>query len=115
MSTPGALYFSQSSSGGPHVFVAERIHAGARVVETFMGMSAAWSPDGQSIAFVRPSVRGYDLIVRSLNTGEERLYPHAATGVPVVSPRWLPDGTGFVVTLSGPFYLVDVKTRAFKL
>jgi hypothetical protein len=89
-------------------------------------MSAAWSRDSKSIAFVRPpaAVRsgpgrpqpGFALMVRSFDTDEERSYPHE--GVGAESPRWFNDGSGLLARVSeggpgGSFCAVDVKTGEF--
>ena len=113
VSRSGDLFYVGTNDGGYHQVIAERGSAGARVVQAFGGLGGMWSR-GNKLAFIRPGETGNDLIVRSLDTGEERLYQHA--GIGVVSPRWLRDGSKaivFINTPTGGFYLLDVNTGSF--
>ena len=119
VSVSGELTHSRRNYAGFAELIAERNPAGARVVQTFKGMSGSWSR-GNKLAFVRAGAQGDDLIIRSLDSGDERLYPHA--GMSRVSPRWLHDDSGVVVWIepegdggrSGAFYLVNVDSGTFK-
>ncbi len=118
----GDLFYQQSDGpvGTMAELVAERTPSGARVVQTFKGLSGTWSK-GNQLAFVRPTgTEGAELIVRSMDTGEERLYKHP--GLTNVSPRWLPDDSAVIVFASAPgdaprpggtFYLANLKTSRF--
>jgi len=73
----------------------------------FAGLSAAWSRDGRSVAFVRgQSGVTLDLVVRDVVTGQERSYQHG--GIGVQSPRWMPDGTALIIIVNEK---VDGKQR----
>jgi Tol biopolymer transport system component len=120
MSLSGVLYYEQENSPGSMVHVVER-PLSSRVVQQFPGMRPAWSPDAKSIAFYRQAPGGSDVIVRSLDNGDEKLYQHAGI-LSYVSPRWLHDSTGFLVLITEPkgmpgpaasFYSVDAKTGMF--
>lgn len=75
-----------------------------------------WSPDGKFIAFVRGPGFETELIVRSVETGEERKYGSALHGL-----DWSPDGTHLaIVTSGGPHdmfrvYLINVETHEKRL
>ncbi len=122
----GDLFYQQSDGplGTMLELVAERNPAGARVVQTFRGLSGTWSKNNQ-VAFFRPVVAGAgvsnELILRSLDTGEERLFRHDS--LTNVSPRWLHDSSGVVVYVqpeggdrakSGSFQLADSRTGTFR-
>jgi Tol biopolymer transport system component len=119
VSRSGDFFYVGPYNGGFHQVIAERSSAGARIVQTFGGQSGMWSR-GNKLAFVRPGQAGNDLIVRSMDTGEERLYQHA--GIGLVSPRWLGDGSKAIVFITGEgdngrpggsFYLLEVNTGSF--
>jgi Tol biopolymer transport system component len=91
----------------------------ARSVDSFIGRRPMWSPDGKSIDFKRyhpGSSYGFDVVVRSLESGDERAY---ATNLGAVSgggaALWFHDGktigAGFIGDVS---YRVDLKTGEFK-
>lgn len=100
--------------------IAQRDAGGARAVAALEGQGGTFSRDGGRLAFFRSRRGGRDLIVRTLATGEERLYTH--TGLTNTSPRWLADDSGVVVfvetfgdggTPGGAFYKVDLASGAF--
>jgi Tol biopolymer transport system component len=100
--------------------IAHRDAGGARAVGAVEGQGAAFSRDGGRLAFLRHRRGGLDLIVRTVATGEERLYTH--TGLTNTSPRWLSGESGVVVfvetfgdrgTPGGAFYKVDLASGAF--
>jgi Tol biopolymer transport system component len=113
----GTLMYPVSSESGFSEFVAERNPAGSRIVETFKGQSGTWSR-GNRLAFIRRGGTGVaDLIVRAMDTGEERTYLREG-GISVQSSRWLHDDSGLIVFRNeqlepgtgGVFYRVDVAS-----
>ncbi len=115
----GDLHYMNQASGGFSMFVAERGSANPRITQTFRGQSGTWSRGGR-LAFVRSRPGGaHDLIIRSMRTGEERLYEHP--GITVVSPRWFSDDTAVIVHVEaqgtvqsgGAFYRVDIASGVF--
>jgi Tol biopolymer transport system component len=125
-----------SSSGTYHymhvttstdVFVAELDPASStargpavRLTETFTGSRfPAWSPDGKAVAFLR-GLRGRlgtgDLVVRSLETGQERIYAGEVSGDQLL---WFPDCKSLLVTVNragqSRLYRVDLGTGQFTL
>ncbi len=120
VSRSGDLFYSQPGPGGIYEVIAERNSGAARVVQAFRGQSGMWSKQNQ-LALFKTDTDTSELIVRSLETGEERSYPRA--GMSRVSPRWLGDGSGFILWVpaagdngrpGGSYYLVDVKAGTFK-
>ena len=112
------VYFADVNPGGP------------APKESFVGTMPTWSPDGKSVAFKRPHAgttrndNKYDVVVHSLESGDERIYPNeiglSAWSGPVV---WTHDGTGLLVDVHkfgsdrntpGMLYRVDVKTGAYR-
>lgn len=67
------------------------------VSQDFVGWIASpdWSPDGQSLAYVKRPGPGATIIIRSLATGEERELRSDATSL--YRPIWSPDGRSFLV------------------
>jgi Tol biopolymer transport system component len=104
------------SGGGFHTVIAERDPNGpsnvpAKVVAEFGGLSATWSPDGRSVAFLNPVgvSRSGKVIVRDVASGTERAYE--AKGLTSVSPRWFSDGSALLLPLS----TAPQQTAFFKL
>ena len=71
-------------------------------------MSPAWSPDGQSIAYVSFENKASAIYVQTLRTGERRRVS-ARAGING-APAWSPDGTMLALTLSRKDGDVDVYT-----
>jgi Tol biopolymer transport system component len=107
MSRSGSFYIRKTTEGVEQVSIAELSPGGVtRVVESFVGINPRWSPDGKSIAFKRHSTQfkdRFDVIVRSLATGEERTFVHKGINR-ADPPRWLHEKSGFLT-------LVDDRSR----
>jgi len=78
-------------------------------------MSPAWSPDGQSLAYVSFEERLPTVYVQTLKTGERRRVS-ARAGVNQ-APAWSPDGKTLALTLSTrdgnlDIYTLDLATQA---
>jgi TolB protein len=78
-------------------------------------MSPAWSPDGQSLAYVSFEERLPTVYVQTLKTGERRKVS-ARAGVNQ-APAWSPDGKKLALTLSTrdgnlDIYVMDLGTQA---
>lgn len=80
-------------------------------------MSPAWSPDGQSIAYVSFENRLPAVFVQHLKSGERRRVS-AKAGVNQ-APAWSPDGKKLALTLSSrdgnlDIYILDLASQALK-
>jgi Tol biopolymer transport system component len=117
----GSYYYASQSEDISFLHIVDAASGGnTPSTEKFVGGLPAWSPDGKSIAVKRPHTgsAGYDLVVHSLETGEERSYltsVGAAVGGP---PIWLHDATGILTGIlrdrgAAP-YRIDLKTGEFK-
>jgi TolB protein len=71
-------------------------------------MSPAWSPDGQSLAYVSFESKASAIYVQTLRTGERRRVS-ARAGING-APSWSPDGSTLALTLSRKDGDVDVYT-----
>jgi TolB protein len=78
-------------------------------------MSPAWSPDGQSLAYVSFEDRLPSVYVQTLKSGERRkVSAHAGVNQ---APAWSPDGKKLALTLSTrdgnlDIYVMDLGTQA---
>jgi TolB protein len=78
-------------------------------------MSPAWSPDGQSLAYVSFEQRVPSIYVQTLKSGERRrVSAHAGVNQ---APAWSPDGKKLALTLSTrdgnlDIYVLDLATDA---
>ncbi len=77
-------------------------------------MSPAWSPDGQSLAYVSFEGKASAIFVQRLATGERRRVS-ARSGING-APAWSPDGRKLALTLSRDgnldLYVLDLATQA---
>lgn len=71
-------------------------------------MSPAWSPDGQSLAYVSFENKASAIFVQTLRTGERRRVS-ARAGING-APSWSPDGSTLALTLSRKDGDVDIYT-----
>jgi Tol biopolymer transport system component len=78
----------------------------------------SWSPDGKSIAFKRGrSTNGiYDLVIRSMTTGEEKTYQSNVGDMGMAGYYWLPDGKSLLVGIAPDrsTYRLDLENGEFK-
>ena len=100
----------------------------AKAVQSFEGFnySAAFSPDGKRLAYasLRPRASNFNfraIVIRSLETGEERELSPELTQVAGRFPQWSPDGRSILTLAKGTdatrkeragLYLIDTETDA---
>jgi RNA polymerase sigma factor (sigma-70 family) len=89
----------------------------AKAIQSFEGFNSqpAFSPDGKYVAYIsqRPRGSGYFrvLVIRSLETGEERVISRNTRSTH--SPCWSPDGRSILVSsLDLAIYQIDTETGA---
>jgi Tol biopolymer transport system component len=104
----GSYYYVQTRGGedvSPADFRDGKVQGVSRTSDRFVGSNhgAAWSPDGRFMAFKRQRpgqatwFSGYDVVVRSLETGEEKTYAGAlTTGMPL-RLSWSHDGKAILL------------------
>jgi Tol biopolymer transport system component len=124
-----SYYYMSRQTGAEYVNIAEFAPSGSnketRIVhatESFVGIRPAWSPDGKSIAFKRHhpgSSTDYDVVVHSLETGDERTYLTKFGTSGPGQPVWSHDGKTIITGIgssdtSRSFYRIDLKTGEFK-
>jgi len=97
--------------------------AGKDRIESFVGLRPAWSPDGKSLAFKRHHLgnpNAYDLVVHSVETGDERTYPTSLGFTGFWTPGWYSDGKAILTGLGGSqpakpgYYRVDIASGEWK-
>jgi dipeptidyl aminopeptidase/acylaminoacyl peptidase len=71
-----------------------RLRLGGGLPEPIMAGEARWrapspSPDGSMVAAIRRSDRGWELVVRDLQSSEDRVVTEKSV---IEAPRWSPDG-----------------------
>jgi TolB protein len=98
------------------LIVADADGANARVIlESHLPlMSPAWSPDGQSLAYVSFENKRSSIWVQQVSTGTRRMVS-ARVGING-APAWSPDGRKLLVTLGGSggnpnLYILDLGTQ----
>ena len=103
MTRSGSYYYAPEQTNAVVANIAE-LTAGspARIAESFAGVRPAWSPDGKSVAFKRqqPGARTYNLVVRTLATGEERTFPTDLGATGQGQPQWFHDGKSILTSFA---------------
>jgi Tol biopolymer transport system component len=98
VSSTGVYHFFEGRAGVFKTTVTSVAGQRATIAESFVGTLPAWSPDGTKLAVSRPRTGGgpgMDVIIRTVATGEERVYrKEEILGFPFI---WLPDGNGLLV------------------
>jgi Tol biopolymer transport system component len=122
MTRSGQLYYQTTNQMDVSqvAFVGDLEPSGARITKTFVGEGLSWSPDGKFLAYIRNTAAPLAVMIRNVETGEERAYPQPRLGLQ--QARWLPDGSGVVVFVRdsssvgtpGAIHLLDVSTGEFK-
>ena len=118
----GAFYFGVNNNVGD-VKVAELDPASGNVVSPPRSISPRgntwgpdWSPDGRFLAYILAREEGRTVMVRTLETGEEREYQVGERTIGMESAlRWLPDSTAVAVPVFVPgegetLIRIDVQT-----
>jgi Tol biopolymer transport system component len=128
VSASGTLYYLRASGNEYTTFVVDATQPEREVTHVFAGYKPALSPDGKHVAFLRylaprdgSRPRPFELTVRTLETGQERSYPHA--GVERLTPIvWRADGTALIVAVAadgdggrpgGSLYSVDLVSGRY--
>jgi cytochrome c peroxidase len=127
MAQSGAFYYVHEQ-GGEHVLLAgldgnKIVGPVTALTDTAAGSNRApsWSPDGKFVAFKRRNAGnrpGYDLVVRAVGSGEERIYAHDHLTGTITRPLWFPDGKTLLAAMSDnqqrvSFQRVDRQSGAF--
>jgi len=115
----GAFYYAFSTSTGGNVNIATLDPATGKVLtppekipQRFEGANGSpdWSPDGKYLAYVSMRDLGSKLVIRSVETGEERELPHKYAS----DIHWSPDGRSILVydynQTGGQLYLLNAQT-----
>jgi Tol biopolymer transport system component len=128
ISRSGTYHYVQFRNRFEEIFLADLGKNGTRPprpstpTESALGMRPAWSPDGKLVAFgrQRPNSSVWDVIVRSDETGEEKVYSRAgfAAGYQTI---WFHDSKSFLAWVgegqgnNRSLYRVDVASKEWKL
>ena len=115
----GSYYYYAPPRQAEFVHLVRATSSGSPEDQRFVGIRPAWSPDGKSIAFKRHHPGGaatdYDLVIRSLESGEEKT-PLAGLGLTGGgAPIWFHDSASVMtgVRRNGQplaLYRINVKT-----
>jgi Tol biopolymer transport system component len=112
----GSYYYHAAPQAGFDTVTVAEMGSG-RVSESFVGGMPAWSPDGKSIAFKRHLPGGkqdaYELIVHSVETGEERVYTTGIGSTGYAPPRWSNDSNTLLTGYNQKLYRINVRTGEF--
>ena len=120
MSASGRLFFYERQEGLPESSIATLSPSDRRstVLERLLGSGPAWSPDGKSIAVIRRASRNGEtqtIVVRTLATGEERVYRR--TGLRGDPPLWFSDSKGLLARVAEDakeyWYRIDLEHGDF--
>jgi Tol biopolymer transport system component len=115
----GGSFYYQQRHAGEYVHIVSP--GGGAPEQSYIGVRPMWAPDGKSLAFKRhhPGNETYDLLVHSLETGEERAYLTNLGATGEGAETWFHDGASILEGLkrgdgSRASYRVDLKTGDFK-
>ena len=126
----GSYYYINPTQNKEVIRILDAANPNARASETFVGKGPAWSPDGKSVAFKRRHPGGvlgraaplndFDLVVHSLETGEEKVYPSSVGFVGEYAPTWSHDSQTLLTGLHDSSgmkggYRLDLRTGAWTL
>jgi len=98
------FYFVRSDAGNPNLrflYRAPLLGGTPQKLVSDVDSSISFSPDGSKFAFMRydnPVAGQYELIIRSLDTGEEKVLMSGSNSQQVFAPVWSPDGKTIVCT-----------------
>ncbi|MBI4476586.1 MAG: PD40 domain-containing protein, partial [Acidobacteria bacterium] len=109
----GASYYLTGSNDESVSIVESTGQRGAS--DRIAGSNPMWSPDGKSIALLRQNsavvfANRFDLIVHSLDTGEEKRFAREGIHGAAV---WYRDGRSLLIAAGPALYRVDVTTGEF--
>ena len=96
------FYFVRSDPGNPNLRFLYRsplLGGQAQKLVSDVDSNVTFSPDGSKFAFIRydnPVEGQYQLIIRSLDSGEERVLISGSNSQQIYAPAWSPDGKTIV-------------------
>jgi Tol biopolymer transport system component len=94
----GTLLSGRRVGGESHIYISDRRPAAGAPVSLIKGLSESWSKDGRSLAYLQLSGDKWNLVLRDLETGQERTFPHPA--LRTQTPLWRDDGSALIVLAS---------------
>ena len=130
--TPNGSFYYSVESGIPDVYTAtldvgtgKFLAAPTKVAQRYVGTNFApdWSPDGKQLVYL--SQRGrmpghvgfHELVIRTLESGQERILSPELAFHRTALPRWSPDGRSILVNgrdvnspRRGRCYVIDAQT-----
>lgn len=100
-----AFVWTREGAGAPAIWALAEGETTPRTLSRREGhySSPAWSPDGRSVAYLRTGTASTDVLIASLETGEEKLVASLAPpnyGLPSRFLDWSPDSKWMVVSHS---------------
>ncbi len=96
------FYFVRSDPGNPNLkflYRAPLLGGSPQKLVSDVDSNVTFSPDGSKFAFIRydnPVEGQYQLIIRSLDSGEERVLISGSNSQQIYAPAWSPDGKTIV-------------------
>jgi Tol biopolymer transport system component len=102
------LYFVRSDPGNPdlkYLYRAPLLGGAPERLAEDVDSNITFSPDGHKVAFMRydnPEQGKYQLIVRSLDSGQETALTSGSDSQSLVNPAWSPDGKTILCVVNHP-------------